>query len=96
MAEKGTTLGERFCRALVDSAPNAQARTLLLMELAKWSGKTIYLPCSKRNKRRIEVAVSLLENERTPAEAALIIHERFGVTMRQAQRDVKTAGLLSR
>ena len=74
MTEKYTTLGERFCRALVDSSPTAQARTLLLMELAKWAGKTIYLPRSKRNKRRAEAARNLLDNNQTPAAAALIIH----------------------
>jgi hypothetical protein len=89
------TLGEQFCRRLIDAMPTLQSRTILLMELGRWSGKTIYLPAAKRNKRRVDVARNLLENSMTSAEAALIIHERFGVTMRQAQRDVKAACLLS-
>jgi hypothetical protein len=92
MSDEGyLTLGEKFCRALLNSLPNPEARTRLLMELAKWSGKTLYIPAVRRNKRRVQVARSLLENDRNAAEAALIIHERFGVTMRQAQRDVKQA-----
>jgi len=92
----GQTLGEVFCRTLIDAMPDAQARVICVMQLGKWSGKTIYLPAQKKNKRRVEAASSLLENDRTPAEAALIIHERFGVTMRQAQRDVKQANTIGK
>lgn len=92
----GQTLGEVFCRTLIDAMPDAQARVILVMQLGRFSGKTIYLPAQKKNKRRAEVASSLLKNEMTSAEAALIIHERFGVTMRQAQRDVKQANTIGK
>lgn len=86
-----TTLGEKFCRRLIDAMPTPQARMICTMELSKWAGKTLYLPTTKRGKRRVDAARNLLDNEKSRAEAALIIHERFGITLRQAQRDVKTA-----
>lgn len=90
------TLGELFCRTLIDKMPTQQAQTILVMELRKWAGKTIYLPATKHGKRRAEIARNLLDNGKTSAEAALILHERFGVTLRTAQRDVRTACKMSR
>ena len=92
----GLTLGERFCRRLIDSMPNPQARTIIVMELAKWAGKTLYLPAVKRGDRRKSIAANMLENGMNEAEAAIAIHERFGVGLRTAQRDVKSARQMSR
>lgn len=90
------TLGERFCRRLIDSMPNPQARTIIVMELAKWAGKTLYLPAAKRGDRRKSIAANMLIEGMSDAEAAIAIHERFGVGLRTAQRDVKTARQMSR
>ena len=92
----GLTLGERFCRRLIDSMPNPQARTIIVMELAKWAGKTLYLPAVKRGDRRQAAVANMLENGMSDAEAANAIHERFSVGLRTAQRDVKTVRQMSR
>jgi Mor family transcriptional regulator len=85
------TLGEHFCRRLVDAMPTLQAKTACMMELQKWGGKTLYLPAQKRGPRRVTAAANMLANQMTKGDAAQAIHERFGVSMRQAQRDVKAA-----
>ena len=72
----GLTLGERFCRRLIDSMPNPHARTIIVMELAKWAGKTLYLPAVKRGDRRKSIAASMLENGMNDAEAALCVFQR--------------------
>ena len=90
------TLSERFCRALIDAMPTPEARSKCVMELAKFAGKTIYLPAQHRGTRRQDAARHMLKNGMAPADIALAIHERYGVTLRTAQRDVKTAGAMSR
>jgi Mor family transcriptional regulator len=93
----GQTLGERFCRRLIDSIPDARSRAILIMELAKWGGKTLYLPAGpKRSARRVSAARNMLNNGMSVAESALAIHERFGISLRQAQRDVESARQVSR
>jgi len=90
------TLGEQFCRRLIDAMPTAQARTICIMELQKWAGKTLYLPAEKRGARRVAAARSMLRNGMSPADVALAIQKRYPVTLRTAQRDVKAAGEMSR
>ncbi|MGA7181406.1 MAG: hypothetical protein WBX11_17725 [Thiobacillaceae bacterium] len=71
--------------------PTAHARVVCVMELQKWSGKTVYFPASKQGERRVGAALNMIRGGMSAADAALAIHERFGVTMRQAYRDIKTA-----
>ena len=89
MKGASSTLGERFCRALIDSMPTPHARLLCVMELAKWAGTTIYLPAEKPAGRRRNAARNMLTNGMTPAEVAIALRARYGVTIRQAQRDIK-------
>jgi hypothetical protein len=91
------TLGERFCRRLIDSMPDPRSRAVLIMELAKWGGKTLYLPAGpKRSARRVSAARNMVGNGMSDAEAALALHERFGISLRQAQRDVESSRQMSR
>lgn len=90
-----STLGERFCRSLLEAMPTPQAHMICAMELKKWAGKTLYFPAEKRKKRRLEVARNMLGNGMSTADAALAIHKRFGVTLRTAQRDVRDSDKFS-
>lgn len=83
------TLGEIFMRRLIDCMPSPEARMVCVMELGRWQGKTLYIPTEKRGERRRKAALNMLDQGKSPADAALIIHERYGVSLRQAQRDIK-------
>ena len=87
-ASRGATLGEAFARALIDAMPTPQARTMCVMVLSRWAGRSIYLPAADRGERRRQAAGNMLANGMSPADAALALHQRFGVSLRQGQRDV--------
>ena len=88
------TLFAAFLRAVVASVP-PEARVGLILELRKWAGKTVYFPAGRRAERREAVARSILQDGVSPADAARIMCERVGCSLRQAQRYVKTARHLS-
>jgi hypothetical protein len=89
------TLAERFCHSLIDAMPTPQARMICVMELGRWAGKCIYLPAEKRAERRKKAARNMLdEGSMSPADIALAIHERFSVSLRTAQRDVRDVKVL--
>lgn len=84
-----------FVSDLLEAMPTPQARMALMSRLAKHAGRTIYLPVQSKADRRIHAAARMLENDMTDADACTAIKDRFGVSVRTAQRDVKAARKMS-
>jgi hypothetical protein len=82
--------GANFIDDLLGALPD-MARLRAHAVLIRYAGQTVYLPTGSKADRRRQVALNLLKNSQTPAEAAAVIAERFGVTRRQAARDVQFA-----
>jgi hypothetical protein len=59
--------------------------------LARYAGTTLYLPTESKAKRRQRAARHALGNGVGDSDAAAMLRERYGVSARQASRDVKTA-----
>lgn len=89
-------VGEAFVAALLDAMPTPQARMLLTARLAQYSGQTIYIPSPSKSARRTIAARHMINSgDMTDAEIATALHERFRVSLRQAQRDVSRARQMS-
>lgn len=83
--------GEQFIQDVLEGLGTPAARMAFLSRVAKYSGRAIYIPASSKAARRVQAAVRMLENLMPEREIAVAIHDRFGVTERQARRDIKTA-----
>lgn len=84
-----------FVDELHAAMPTPQARLLLTACLAKYAGHTIYIPTESKQDRRVRAAANMLNNDMSPADIAAAIVQRFNVSQRTAERDVKTARTLS-
>lgn len=89
------TTDNAFIRDLVDNMPTASAKLAVVSVLAKWSGQTIYLPTESKAGRRQRAAENMLANGMTPAAIVDALRQRFGISQRTAQRDVKSARKMS-
>lgn len=87
--------GDAFVKALLDSMPSTHARMALMSCLARFAGRTIYLPAPSKAARRVNVAANMIANGMSDADTANTIHDRFNVSLRTAQRDVKAARQMS-
>lgn len=87
--------GERFVQDLLDAMPSPASRLRLLARIARYAGQTIYLPAPSKADRRIQAAANMLQNGMAAGDIAAAIHDRFGVCLRSAQRDVKSARKMS-
>lgn len=88
--------GEAFVADLLAAMPSPQARLLLAARLARYAGRTVYLPAQSKAERRIRAAQNMLASgDMSDADITNTLHERFGVSVRQAQRDVSAARKMS-
>jgi hypothetical protein len=85
------SLADTFQRELIDAAPTPQARLAVISVLAKYAGATLYLPTQPKSTRRVAAARHALGNGMSDADVASILRERYGISSRQAGRDVKAA-----
>lgn len=83
-------LAQSFVDSLLASVPES-SRAAVLLTLHEWQGSTIYVPMQSRAEHRIAVAEKLLLQGMTTADAVTGLRERFGISARQAQRDVLNA-----
>ena len=84
-----------FVDDLNAAMPTPQAKLLLIACLAKYAGQTIYIPTEPKQDRRVRAAANMLANSMSSADIAAAIVQRFNVSHRTAERDVKTARSLS-
>lgn len=89
------TTSNAFIRDLVDNMPTPNAKLAVVSVLAKWSGQTVYLPMDSKAKRRQRAAEHMLVNGMAPAAVADALRQRFGISLRTAQRDVSSARHMS-
>ena len=80
-----------FAEELLSAMRTPEARLAALTTLARWAGRTIYLPSESRARKRERAAVHMLQNGMLGADAVQALRERFGVCQRTAWSDVKAA-----
>lgn len=84
-----------FVDDLHAAMPTPNARLLLTACLAKYAGLTVYIPTEPKQDRRVRAAANMLANGMGTANIAAAIVQRFNVSKRTAERDVKAARSLS-
>ncbi len=87
--------GETFVDHLMAAMPSPEARLRLAAALVVYEGCTVYLPAGPKALRRVRAAHHMLAHGKSGPEAAEAIRQRFGVSRRTAERDVKAARKLS-
>ena len=85
------SVGETFCRDLLDAMPTPRARMVCAAVLARYAGSVLYFSTESKGKRRRRAARHGLDNGMSAADVAAMLRARFGVSARTALRDVKTA-----
>jgi Mor family transcriptional regulator len=83
--------GARFVQDLVSAMPSPQARMILIAVLARYEGRSIHLPRTPKAERRQQAASNMLGNHMDTAKIVSALVERFGISDRQAHRDIKAA-----
>jgi hypothetical protein len=84
-----------FVTDLINAMPVPSARMACVAFLSRWAGSTVYIPSESRKERRQRAAENMLANGMTDPDIARAIFNRFQVSMRTAQRDVKEARKMS-
>jgi Mor family transcriptional regulator len=83
--------GEAFQRELIDSMPSPHSKLVAIAVCAKWAGASIYLPAGSKAARRVAAATHALRNGMSPADVTALLRVRYGISARQASRDVRKA-----
>ncbi len=79
-----------FERALLTAIPDPRSRLAAIAVLARFRGKSVYLPTPGKKERRQQAAANMLRTM-APAEVADVLRERWNISERTARRDVKEA-----
>lgn len=66
-------------------------RAKLISILERWRGVPIYLRSRRKNARRQQAARNMLANGMESADIAAALRARFGISDRQARRDIAAA-----
>ncbi len=80
-----------FERSLLEAICDPRSRAAAVAVLERWRGMSIYLPFRPKNSRRQQAAARMLENGMTAADIADTLRQRFGISDRQARRDIAAA-----
>jgi hypothetical protein len=80
-----------FERDLLTAIPDARSRAAVVAVLERWRGLSIYLPFRPKNSRRQQAAANMLENGMDSADITDALRLRFGISDRQARRDLAAA-----
>jgi len=83
-----------FERDLLTAIPDARSRAAVVAVLERWRGLSIYLPFRRKNSRRQQAAANMLENGMPAGDIADALRQRFGISDRQARRDITAARAL--
>lgn len=83
--------GRDFEQDLLEAIGDPRSKLAVIKTLERWRGRAIYLAARPRNARRRQAALRMIENGMDPWEIAVALCARFGVSERQARRDIAYA-----